>query len=86
MKEVYELWSFCIHSLHRMVPASADLVDPADPVDLADLADPADPVDLADLADPVVLVDLADLADPVDPADPAVPRPWDPQSPVLRRN
>ena len=71
MKEVYELWSFCIHSLHRMVPASADLVDPADPVDLADLADPADPVDLADL---------------VDPADPAVPRPWDPQSPVLRRN
>ena len=54
-----------------MVPASADLVDPADPVDLADLVDPADPVDLADLADP---------------ADPAVPRPWDPQSPVLRRN
>ena len=74
MKEVYELWSFCIHSLHRMVPASADLVDPADPVDLAD---PADPVDLADPADP---------ADLVDPADPAVPRPWDPQSPVLRRN
>ena len=80
MKEVYELWSFCIHSLHRMVPASADLVDPADPVDLADLADPADPVDLADPADP------ADPADLVDPADPAVPRPWDPQSPVLRRN
>ena len=71
MKEVYELWSFCIHSLHRMVPASADLVDPADPVDLADLVDPAD---------------LADPADLVDPAVPAVPRPWDPQSPVLRRN
>lgn len=48
MKGVYELWSFCIHSLHRMVPASADLVDPAD------LADLADPVDLADLADPAV--------------------------------
>ena len=86
MKEVYELWSFCIHSLHRMVPASADLadlVDPADPVDLADLVDPADPVDLADLVDPA---DPADPADLVDPAVPAVPRPWDPQSPVLRRN
>ena len=80
MKEVYELWSFCIHSLHRMVPASADL---ADPVDLADLADP---VDLADLVDPVDLADLVDPADPADLADPAVPRPWDPQSPVLRRN
>ena len=65
MKEVYELWSFCIHSLHRMVPASADPADLVDLVDPADLADPADPVDLADLA---------------------VPRPWDPQSPVLRRN
>ena len=80
MKEVYELWSFCIHSLHRMVPASADLADPVDLVDLADPADLADPVDPVDLADPVDLVDLAV------PADLAVPRRWDPQSPVLHRN
>ena len=80
MKEVYELWSFCIHSLHRMVPASAD------PADLADLVDPADPADLADLVDPADPADPVDLADLVDPADLAVPRPWDPQSPVLRRN
>ena len=52
MKEVYELWSFCIHSLHLTVPALADLVDPVDPAVLVDLAD------LVDLVDLVVLVVL----------------------------
>ena len=98
MKEVYELWSFCIHSLRLTAPASAALVVLVDPVALAALADP---VALAALADPVALVVLAALADPValaalavlvalvDPADPVapvVPRPWAPRSPVWRRN
>ena len=58
MKEVYELWSFCIHSLRLTVPASAD---PADLVDLVDLAALAV---LVDLADPVALVVLVALVVP----------------------
>ena len=74
MKEVYELWSFCIHFLHRMVPALADLAVPVDlvaPAALAALAAPAAPAALAALAAPADLV---------------VPRPWVPQSPVRHRN
>ena len=74
MKEVYELWSFCIHSLRRTAPALAALavlVAPAAPVVLAVLVV---------LVAPVVPVDLVALVVPV------APRPWVPQNPALPRN
>ena len=80
MKEVYELWSFCIHSLRLTAPALAalaDLVALADPVALVVLVALVALVVLAALADPVVLADLA---------APVVPRPWVPRSPVWHRN
>ena len=61
MKEVYELWSFCIHSLRRTAPALAALVVLvvlAAPVVLAVLVAPAVPVVLAVLAVPVGLLGL----------------------------
>lgn len=71
MKEVYELWSFCIHSLRRTAPALAVLVVPVVPVVLVVLVVPAVLVVL------VVPVALAVLV---------VPRPWGPQNPALPRN
>ena len=71
MKEVYELWSFCIHSLRRMAPALAVPVVPAVPVVLAVLAAPVVPVV------PVVLVALVALVGL---------HPWVPRSPARRRN
>ena len=71
MKEVYELWSFCIHSLRRTAPALAALVVPVVPVVLVV------PVALVVLVVPVVLVVLVALV---------VPRPWGPQNPALPRN
>ena len=77
MKEVYELWSFCIHSLRRTAPALAALVVlvvPAVLVDPAVLVVPVAPVDLVDLVAPAVLV------------VPVVLRLWVPRSPALPRN
>jgi hypothetical protein len=74
MKEVYELWSFCIHTLRRTAPALAAL---AAPVVLAVLVALAV---LVVLAVPVALVVLAV------PAALVVLRPWAPQSPAWRRN
>lgn len=74
MKEVYELWSFCIHSLRRTAPALAVLVVPVVPVVLVVLVVPA------------VLVVLVVLVVPVALAVLVVPRPWGPQNPALPRN
>ena len=71
MREVYELWSFCIHSLRRTAPALAALVVPVALVVLVV------PVALVVLVVPVVLVVLV---------VPVVPRPWGPQNPALPRN
>ena len=74
MKEVYELWSFCIHSLRRTAPALAALVVPAV------LVVPVALVALVVLVVLVVLVALVVLVVLV------VPRPWGPQNPALPRN
>ena len=71
MREVYELWSFCIHSLRRTAPALAVLVVPVAPVV------PVVPVALVVLVVPAVPVALVALV---------VPRPWGPQNPALPRN
>ena len=67
MKEVYELWSFCIHSLRRTAPALAALAAPVV------LAAPVDLVALVDLVAPVVLV-VPVVPRPWGPQNPALPR------------
>ena len=83
MKEVYELWSFCIHSLRRTAPALAALVVLVVP---AVLVAPAVLAVLVVPVVPVVLVVLEALVVPVVLAAPVVPRPWGPQNPALPRN
>ena len=77
MKEVYELWSFCIHSLRRTAPALAVPVAPVVLVVPVVLAAPVVLAVLVVLVAPVVLVVLV---------VPVAPRPWAPRSPALLRN
>ena len=67
MKEVYELWSFCIHSLRRTAPALAALVV------LVVLVAPVVPVVPAVLVVPVALAVLV-VPRPWGPQNPALPR------------
>lgn len=67
MREVYELWSFCIHSLRRTAPALAALVVPAVLVAPVVLVVP---VALLALVVLVVLV----VPRPWGPQNPALPR------------
>lgn len=67
MKEVYELWSFCIHSLRRTAPALAALVVPAVLVAPVVLVVPVALVVL------VILVVLV-VPRPWGPQNPALPR------------
>lgn len=67
MREVYELWSFCIHSLRRTAPALAALVVPAVLVAPVVLVVPVALVAL------VVLVVLV-VPRPWGPQNPALPR------------
>lgn len=67
MREVYELWSFCIHSLRRTAPALAALVVPAVLVAPVVLVVPVALVVL------VILVVLV-VPRPWGPQNPALPR------------